>query len=64
MKESANRLRDIIAKEDLENIENDEKGNVFLKVLVTVGRTWQKCGHRSKTGIAFVISVRKGAVFD
>ena len=39
MKESANRLRDIIAKEDLENIENDEKGNVFLKVLVTVGRT-------------------------
>lgn len=39
MKESTNRLRDIIAKEDLEDIENDEKGNVFLKVLVTVGRT-------------------------
>ena len=64
MKESANRLRDIIAKEELENIENDEKGNVFVKVLVTVGGTWQKCGYRSKTGVVSVILVRKGAVLD
>ena len=38
-KESANRLRDIISKEKPENIEIDEKGNVIVKVSVTVDGT-------------------------
>ena len=39
MKESANRLRDIISKENPENINIDEKGNVIVKVSVTVDGT-------------------------
>ena len=62
MKESANRLRDIIAKEKPENIEIDEKGNMIAKVSVAVDGTWQKREHSSKIGIVFVISLRTGEV--
>ena len=64
MKESANRLRDIIAKEEPENIETDEKGNMIAKVSVAVDGTWQKHEHSSKIGIVFVISLRTGEVLD
>ena len=63
MKESANRLRDIIAKEKPENIEIDEKGNAIAKVTVTVDGTW-KHWHISKIGIVFVILVPAGEVLD
>ena len=64
VRESANRLRNIIAKEEPKNIEIDEKGNVIAKILVSVDGNWQKHGHVSKKGIVFVISVRTGEILD
>ena len=64
IKESANRFRNIIAKEEPENIEIDEKGNIIAKISVTVDGTWQKRGHSSKIGTVFMISVQTGEVLD
>ena len=55
IKESANRLRDIIAKKEPESIEIDGTGNIIAKVSVIVDGTWQKRGHTWKIGIVFLI---------
>ena len=55
IKESANRLRNIIGKKEPENIEIDETGNIIAKFSLTVDETWQKRGYTSKIGIVFVI---------
>ena len=64
MKETADRLKQIILEEEPENIECDKDGNIIAHVAVTVDGTWQKRGHSSKIGVVFVISVRTGKVLD
>ena len=49
---AAKRLRKKIAKEQLDNIE-DEKDVEIAEVAVTVDGTWQKRGHTSKTGLCY-----------
>ena len=60
---AAKRLREKIAKEQLDNIE-DEKDVEIAEVAVTVDGTWQKRGHTSKIGVVFVISVNIGEILD
>lgn len=63
MQGAAKRLREKIAKEQPDNIE-DENDVEIAKVAVTVDGTWQKRGHSSKIGVVFVISVDTGEILD
>ena len=64
MCKSAERLRDITARETPENIYTTEDGTVLADVAVSVDGTWQKRGHSSKIGVVFVISIKTGEILD
>ena len=64
MNEAASRLRKIIETEEPECMEKDEAGNAIARCAVIVDGTWQKCGHTSRIGVVFILSVRTGEVLD
>ena len=55
MNRAAERLRNKVVKEDPDQIDDGE--DIIACVSVAVDGTWQKRGHSSKLGVAFVISV-------
>ena len=63
MKDAAKRLKDKIATERPQDID-DEDGSTIARVAVTVDGMWQKRGHSSKIGVVFVISVDSGEILD
>ena len=60
MQDAAQRLREKLAAEKSDDIDNNE----ILQAAVTVDGTWQKRGHSSKIGVVFVISVDTGEILD
>ena len=63
MKDAAKRLKDKIATERPQDID-DEDDSTIARVVVTVDGTWQKRCHSSKIGVVFVISVDSGEILD
>eukprot|EP00794_Sanderia_malayensis_P008342 gene8342-9243_t len=64
MKDAAARLREISKKEHPENIEHSPNGATVAKVEVSIDGTWQRRGHCSKSGVAFIISIRTVVALD
>ena len=64
MVDAANRLKEIIEREEPSKIHIDDSGNKIADVGVTVDGTWQKRGHVSKIGVVFVMAIRTGEVLD
>ena len=55
--QSDKRLFNMIRKEESDNIEMANNGQMLASILVTVDGTWQRRGHCSKIGIIFIIFV-------
>ena len=63
MKDAANKLSDNCLDEDLESTFISDHV-ILTNVSVRVDGTWQRRGHKSKTGVVFVISSLTGDVLD
>ena len=64
MKNAAERLIELVKREEPYNIDELDDGTEIAKVAITVDGTWQRRGHSSKNGAVFAISVLTGEVLD
>ena len=63
MRNPAKKLLEITC-DNPDDIFVDDDHTMITKVAVTVDGTWQRCGHCSKIGVVFVISVITGEVIN
>ena len=64
MNQAASCVKKIIESEEPESIEVDDVRTTIARCAVTVHGAWQKCGHSSRSGVVFILSVRTGEVLD
>ena len=64
MVDAANRLKEMIEREEHSKIHLHVNGNKVANVGMTVDGTRQKRDHASKVGVVFVVAVRTGEVLD
>ena len=64
MNQAASCVTKIIESEEPESIEVDEVRTTNARCAVTVHGAWRKCGHSSRRGMVFILSVRTGDVLE
>ena len=64
MKESAQRLINVMMEKNPENIDIQVDDTMLANVAVSIDGAWQKRGHSSKHGVVFLISVETDDMLD